>query len=73
MQTWGLPITNPYYAVVGEDGKFELKDVPAGKYKLVAWHPALNKAKVMEQEIEVKDGADRARSSSLSRSLSRVL
>ncbi len=58
MQTWGLPITNPYYAVVGEDGKFELKDVPAGKYKLVAWHPALNKAKVMEQEIEVKDGAD---------------
>ena len=57
MQTWGLPITNPYYAIVGEDGKFEIKDVPAGKYKLVAWHPALNGKKVMEQEIEVKDGA----------------
>ena len=57
MQTWGLPITNPYYAVVGEDGKFEIKDVPAGKYKLVAWHPALNGKKPIEQEIEVKDGA----------------
>jgi hypothetical protein len=57
MQTWGLPVTNPHFAIVGEDGKFEIKDVPAGKYKLVAWHPALNKGKPIEQEIEVKDGA----------------
>ena len=57
MQVWALPVTNPYYAVVGEDGKFEIKDVPAGKYKLVGWHPALNKGKPIEQEIEVKDGA----------------
>ena len=57
MQVWALPITNPYYAVVGEDGKFQIKDVPAGKYKLVAWHPALNKGKPIEQDIEVKDGA----------------
>jgi len=57
MQHWALPVTSPHYAVVGEDGKFEIKDVPAGKYKLVAWHPALNKGKPIEQEIEVKDGA----------------
>jgi hypothetical protein len=57
MQVWALPITNPYYAVVGDDGKFAIKDVPAGKYKLVAWHPALNKGNPIEQEIEVKDGA----------------
>src|SRR6266545_1767441 len=57
MQVWALPVTNPYYAIVGVDGKFEIKDVPAGKYKLVAWHPALNKGKPIEQEIEVKDGA----------------
>ena len=56
MNFWGLPVTNPYYAVVGEDGKFEIKDIPPGKYKLVAWHPALNKQKPLEQEIEVKDG-----------------
>ena len=58
MQVWALPITSPYYAVVGDDGKFEIKDIPAGKYKLVAWHPALNKQKPLEQEIEVKDGAE---------------
>jgi hypothetical protein len=57
MQFWALPITSPHYAVVGEDGKFTIKDVPAGKYKLVAWHPVLNKGKPIEQEIEVKDGA----------------
>ncbi len=57
MQFWALPVTSPHYAVVGEDGKFAIKDVPAGKYKVVAWHPAINKGKPIEQEIEVKDGA----------------
>jgi len=57
MQFWALPVTSPHYAVVGEDGKFTIKDVPAGKYKVVAWHPTLNKGKPIEQEIEVKDGA----------------
>ena len=60
MQVWALPVTNPYYAVVGEDGKFEIKDVPAGKYKVVAWHPVLNKGVPIEQELEVKDGASAA-------------
>ena len=46
------------HAVVDEDGKFSIKlDVPAGKYKLVAWHPALNHKKPIEQDIEVKEGA----------------
>jgi hypothetical protein len=58
MQTWALPITNPYYAIAGDDGKFTIKNVPPGKYKLVAWHPALNHKKPIEQEIEVKDGAE---------------
>jgi hypothetical protein len=58
MQFWALPVTSPYYAVVGEDGKFDIKGVPAGKYKLVAWHPVLNKGVPMEQEIEVKDGGE---------------
>ncbi len=57
MQFWALPVTSPHYAVVGEDGKFSIKDVPAGKYKVVAWHPAINKGVPIEQEIEVKDGA----------------
>ena len=60
MQFWALPVTSPFYAVAGEDGKFAIKDVPAGKYKVVAWHPALNKGVPVEQEIEVKDGASAA-------------
>jgi hypothetical protein len=29
---------HPYFAVTDEDGNFEIKDAPAGKYRLVAWH-----------------------------------
>lgn len=29
---------NPYYVVTDENGKFELSDVPAGQYEIVAWH-----------------------------------
>jgi hypothetical protein len=29
---------HPYFAVTDEDGNFELSDVPAGTYEIVAWH-----------------------------------
>ena len=29
---------HPYYAVTDEDGKFEIKDAPAGNYRIVFWH-----------------------------------
>jgi plastocyanin len=29
---------NPYFAVTGDDGSFEIKNVPAGKYEIEAWH-----------------------------------
>lgn len=29
---------HPYYALTNEDGKFEIKDAPAGKYSIVFWH-----------------------------------
>lgn len=31
-------VTNPYYAVTNEEGKFEFTDVPPGTYQIVAWH-----------------------------------
>jgi hypothetical protein len=53
MQSFFLPVSNAHYAVVGEDGSFTLKDVPAGKHKLLAWHPFAGK---MEVEIDVAEG-----------------
>jgi hypothetical protein len=29
---------HPYYAVTDNEGRFELKDVPPGEYKLICWH-----------------------------------
>ncbi len=29
---------HPYYAITDENGNFELTDVPAGQYEIVAWH-----------------------------------
>ncbi len=41
MQGWLLVAANPYVAVTGNDGRFELTDVPQGTHVLAAWHPAL--------------------------------
>ena len=53
MQGFFLPVWNPYYAVVNDDGTFEIKDVPAGKHKIIAWHP---KAGQVEMEVDVTEG-----------------
>ena len=50
-------VDHPYFAVTGKDGTFTIKDVPPGKYTLVAMH---RKAALtgVEKEIEVTaDGA----------------
>ncbi len=32
--------SNPYYALTGDDGSYEIKDVPAGSYTIATWHQA---------------------------------
>ncbi|MEI2722518.1 MAG: hypothetical protein V9H26_02915 [Verrucomicrobiota bacterium] len=50
-------VDHPYFAVTGKDGTFTIKDVPPGKYKIVALHRKAAKDGV-EQDIEVTaDGA----------------
>jgi len=50
-------VDHPYFAVTGKDGTYAIKDVPAGKYKIVALHRKAALAGV-EQDIEVTaDGA----------------
>jgi len=57
MFAWVTVVDHPYFAVTGKDGTFTIKDVPPGKYKIVALHRKAAPAGV-EQEIEVKaDGA----------------
>ncbi len=53
MQGWYLPVDNPHYAVAKDDGTFEIKNVPAGKHKLMAWHPIAGQ---VEAEVNVPDG-----------------
>jgi hypothetical protein len=56
MQSFFLPVSNPHYAVVKEDGSFEIQGVPAGKHKVVVWHPFVGKGKLNEFEVEVAEG-----------------
>jgi hypothetical protein len=48
MLGWVYVVDNPYYVVTGEDGMFEITDVPPGEYTLVA-----NQAYTGPVEVEV--------------------
>jgi hypothetical protein len=51
MESWGLAVDNPYYAITQADGIFSLRDVPPGDYTLVAWHPGVGT--MMEKKVTV--------------------
>lgn len=41
MNAWANVVEHPLYAVTDASGAFQIKDVPAGKYTVVAWHEKL--------------------------------
>jgi len=41
MRSYIAVIKNPYFAVTGQNGNFDLKDLPPGTYTLEAWHEKL--------------------------------
>jgi plastocyanin len=41
MQAWMAVMSHPFFAVTGPDGKFEIKNLPAGTYEIEAWHEKL--------------------------------
>jgi hypothetical protein len=57
MTAYVAVMDNPYFAVTGEDGSFELPHLPAGNYKLVAWHELYGRR---EQPVTVNEDANAA-------------
>ena len=51
-------LQHPFFAVSDKDGKFEIKNVPAGTYTLVAWHEKYPQG--ITQSITVAPGAPAA-------------
>jgi len=53
---------HPYHAVTDADGRFELKNAPAGKYRLVYWHEKVGfkdgKAGRFGERVEIAAGKD---------------
>ena len=41
MESWGMAVDNPYFAITQVDGTFSLRDVPPGDYTVMAWHPGV--------------------------------
>ena len=54
MQGHGLAVENPYYAITGFEGAFTIKDLPAGTYRIKAWHPTLGE-KVQDVTVAAND------------------
>jgi hypothetical protein len=51
MESWGLAVDNPYFAITQADGTFSLRDVPPGDYTVLAWHPGVGT--MMEKKVTV--------------------
>jgi len=54
MFAWITVVDHPYFAVTDQDGKFTIKNVPAGKYTVAALHRKAAPTGV-EKEVEVKE------------------
>jgi Carboxypeptidase regulatory-like domain len=50
MQSWGIAVGNPYFAVTAKDGSFSIPDLPPGTYDVIAWHPHMQ---VQSQKVTV--------------------
>ncbi|HIF23076.1 MAG TPA: hypothetical protein EYQ27_14525 [Gemmatimonadetes bacterium] len=53
MRSAVVVVENPFHAIVGDDLRFSIADVPPGDYTLVVWHA--DKGRV-EESITVTDG-----------------
>ena len=52
MAAWAGVLDHPFFGVTGDDGKFQIKNLPPGHYVLEAWH---EKYGTQTQDITVTD------------------
>jgi len=57
MSTYVAVMSHPFFAVTGTDGKFSIKNVPAGTYEVEVWH---EKLKTKTMSVTVGDGDAKA-------------
>jgi hypothetical protein len=48
-------VSHPYFAVTDKEGNFEIKNVPAGKFRLIMWHDS---GWVVQEKGEGKSGSN---------------
>ncbi len=53
MSAFVIVLENPYFSLTGKDGTFKIENVPAGTYKLCAWHERL---KTITKEVTIEAG-----------------
>lgn len=53
MEGFVVVLDTPYFAVTGRDGRFEIDDVPAGRYTLETWS---EKLKPVKETVTVESG-----------------
>jgi plastocyanin len=55
MFAWVTVVDHPYFAITDKDGKFTIRDVPPGTYKITALHRK-GAPTGIDKDVEVKDG-----------------
>ncbi|MEO7860946.1 MAG: carboxypeptidase-like regulatory domain-containing protein [Nitrospirales bacterium] len=54
MESWGMAVDNPYFAITQADGTFSLGNVPPGDYTLMVWHPGVGTTMEMKVTVPAK-------------------
>ena len=53
MQAYVAVMAHPYFDTTGEDGRFEIRNLPAGTYEIEAWHERLG---TQTATVTIEDG-----------------